>query len=82
MAGRYFHLQSFNLTSRRFFDILFSESEGTQMSKNKNKNTNSTYEVVRKIRGDWGEVNPVTRIIPNKKKNQKIKHKGKEYDYE
>ena len=48
----------------------------------KNKNTNTTYEVVRKMRGDWGVVNPVTRIIPNKKKNPKIKHKGKEYDYD
>ena len=37
--------------------------------KNKNQNTNSTYEVVRKMRGDWGNVNPVTKIIPNKKKN-------------
>lgn len=42
----------------------------------------STYEVERKVRRDWGEVNPVTKIIPNKKKNQKIKHKRKEYDYE
>lgn len=46
------------------------------------KNTNSTYEVVRKIRGDWGAVNPVTKVIPNKKKNPKTKHKGKEYDYD
>ena len=46
------------------------------------KNTNSTYEVVRKIRKDWGAVNPVTKIIPNKKKNPKIKHKGKGYDYD
>lgn len=52
------------------------------MSKNKKKNLNSnpTYEVVRKIRGDWGNINPVTKIIPNKKKNPKIKHKGKQYD--
>ena len=52
------------------------------MSKNKKKNLNSnpTYEVVRKIRGDWGDINPVTKIIPNKKKNPKIKHKGREYD--
>ncbi len=52
------------------------------MSKNKKKNLNSnpTYEVVRKIRGDWGDINPVTKIIPNKKKNPKIKHKGKQYD--
>ena len=52
------------------------------MSKNKKKNLNSnpTYEVVRKIRGDWGNINPVTKIIPNKKKNPKIKHKGKQYE--
>ena len=52
------------------------------MSKNKKKNLNSnpTYEVVRKIRGDWNGVNPVTKIIPNKKKNPKIKHKGRQYD--
>ena len=48
----------------------------------KQKETNITYEVVRKMRGDWGVINPVTKVIPNKKKNQKIKHKGKEYDYE
>jgi len=52
------------------------------MSKNKKKNLNSnpTYEVVRKIRGDWGDISPVTKIIPNKKKNPKIKHKGRQYD--
>lgn len=33
------------------------------------KTNNSTYETTRKIRGDWGSVNPVTKIIPNKKKN-------------
>ena len=49
-------------------------------SKKKNLNSNSTYEVVRKIRGDWGNVNPVTKIIPNKKKNPKIKHKGRQYE--
>ena len=47
----------------------------------KKNNTNTTYEVVRKIRGDWGAVNPVTKVIPNKKKNSKTKHKGQEYDY-
>ena len=52
------------------------------MSKKKKKNlkSNPTYEVVRKIRGDWGNINPVTKIIPNKKKSPKIKHKGKQYD--
>lgn len=46
------------------------------------KNTISSYEVNRKIRKDWNGVNPVTRVIPNKKKNPKTKHKGKEFDYE
>ena len=52
------------------------------MNKNKKKNLNSnpTYEVVRKIRGNWGDINPVTKIIPNKKKNPKIKHKGRQYE--
>jgi hypothetical protein len=52
------------------------------MSKNKKKSlsSNPTYEVVRKIRGDWGDINPVTKIIPNKKKNPKIKHKGRQYE--
>jgi hypothetical protein len=54
----------------------------TLMSKKKNSisNSNPTYEVVKKIRGDWGDISPVTKIIPNKKKNSKIKHKGKQYD--
>lgn len=52
------------------------------MSKNKKKNLNSnpTYEVVKKMRGDWNGVKPYTRIIENKKKNPKIKHKGKQYE--
>lgn len=35
----------------------------------KNKNTNTTYEVVRKMRGSWSNISPVTKVIPNKKKN-------------
>ena len=52
------------------------------MSKKKNNisNSNPVYEAIKKIRGDWGDINPVTKIIPNKKKNSKIKHKGKQYD--
>ena len=46
----------------------------------KKMETNPTYEVVRKIRGDWGAINPVTRIIPNKKKNRKEKHKGRMFE--
>lgn len=37
---------------------------------------------IRKQRGDWGAISPVTKVIPNKKKNLKIKHKGKECDYD
>ena len=40
------------------------------------KETSSTYETLKKIRNDWGNVNPVTKVIPNKKKNPKIKHKS------
>lgn len=40
----------------------------------------STYEVVRKMRRDWGEINPVSRRIENKKKNHKEKHKRKEFE--
>ena len=35
---------------------------------------------IRKQRGDWGAISPVTKVIPNKKKNPKVKHKGKEFD--
>jgi hypothetical protein len=50
------------------------------MKNMKKKVENTSYEVNRKIRRDWGEISPVTRIIPNKKKNQKVKHKGRQYD--
>lgn len=47
------------------------------MAKKKNKNKpRSNYEVYRSIRRDWGEINPVTRIIPDKR-NKKPKHKGR-----
>lgn len=48
----------------------------------KKKDVPSCYDAIRKIRGDWGDISPVTKIIPNKKKNQKPKHKGKMYDHE
>lgn len=47
------------------------------MEKNK-KNKVPNY--IRKQRGDWGAISPVTKVIPNKKKNLKIKHKGREYN--
>ena len=51
------------------------------MSKKK-KNGTSTYDVVSKMRRDWGEIKPITRVIPDKKKRPKIKHKGREYDFD
>lgn len=44
------------------------------------KSKKSNYEIIRKIRSDWGAISPVTKVIPNKKKNQKVKHKGKIYE--
>ena len=46
----------------------------------KKKVENISYEVNHKIRRDWGDISPVSKIIPNKKKNQKVKHKGRQYD--
>ena len=47
--------------------------------KKKSIPTVSTYEVVRKMRRDWGEINPVTRVEINKK-FKKPKHIKKEWD--
>ena len=49
------------------------------MKKN-NEVANSSYEANRKIRKDWGNIKPITRVIPNKKKNQRAKHKGRVED--
>ena len=45
------------------------------MKKN-NETSNSSYEANRKIRKDWGNIKPITRVIPNKKKNPRMKYKG------
>lgn len=35
----------------------------------------SSYELMRKVRGSWNGVNPVTRVIPDKTKYcRKVKH--------
>jgi hypothetical protein len=39
------------------------------MSKRKTNPTISIYNTIKKMRGDWGQINPITKIIPNKKKN-------------
>ncbi len=45
------------------------------MSKKKSKTQpRSQYEVYRSIRKDWGDVNPITRVIPDKR-NKRPKHK-------
>jgi hypothetical protein len=44
------------------------------MSKKKSIKPRTNYEVYRSIRKDWGALNPVTRVIPNKR-NKKPKHK-------
>ena len=50
------------------------------MAKSKNK-VKTTAEIYQSIRRDWGNVNPVTKIIPNKKKSKRHpKHKGKFYE--
>lgn len=50
------------------------------MAKNK-KQPLTTMEAIRKVRGTWGNVKPVTRVMPNGKGFKRHpKHKGKE-DY-
>lgn len=39
----------------------------------------TNYEVYRSVRKDWGVLNPVTKIIPDKR-NKKPKHKNRAYD--
>ena len=37
---------------------------------------------IRKQRNDWGNISPVTKVIPNKKKGQKVKHKKQIQEYD
>ena len=48
--------------------------------KKKRTDVPDCYDAIRKIRGDWGAINPVTKIIPNKKKNPRTKHKSREFE--
>lgn len=43
------------------------------------KTKKSTYDIYRSMRRDWGAVNPVTKVIPDKRR-KKPKHKAKSYD--
>ena len=44
------------------------------MSKKKKTKVRDSYEVNRSIRRDWGVINPVTKVIPDKR-DKKPKHK-------
>lgn len=47
--------------------------------KKEGERENLTFKAARRIRNDWNGVNPVTRIVPNKKKYQrKKKHKNED----
>lgn len=48
------------------------------MSKHNNK-VKSNVEIIRSIRGDWGAISPVTKIIPDKRRKPP-KHKGRAYE--
>lgn len=51
------------------------------MSKKKSKTKpRSNYEIYRTMRKDWGVINPMTKVIPDKR-NKKPKHKER-YDEE
>lgn len=64
-----------------FISKLFNKKEGKiAMKKQKiNPATISTYETIKKIRNDWGNLNPITRRIENKKKDYEYPDS---YDYE
>ena len=47
----------------------------------KKKKVDDQVELNRQIRKDWNGINPVTRVIPDKRR-KKPKHKGKIYDDE
>ena len=38
--------------------------------------TKNQIEIIRSIRGDWGAISPVTKVIPDKRRKPP-KHKGK-----
>lgn len=50
---------------------------------NSKNSTDSAYNAYKTIRNTWGNINPVTKIIQNKKKKSKAKDKKqRRYDYE
>lgn len=51
------------------------------MSKKKSNKIPTSLELMNSIRGSWNGVNPVTRIVENKKR-KKPKHKKKQFEEE
>jgi len=48
------------------------------MSKRKSA-VKSNLEIIRSIRGDWGAISPVTKVIPDKRRKPP-KHKSRAYE--
>lgn len=46
----------------------------------KNQELNPNYDAWKKIRGDWGNISPITKIIRNKKKDTKVKYPKREME--
>lgn len=54
---------------------------GAEMANKSKKTAKTVVEIYQSIRRDWGEVNPVTKIIPNKKRvKRRPKHKKDFYE--
>ena len=47
--------------------------------KRKQNKVKTQVEILQGMRRDWGNVNPVTRVIPDKRRKAP-KHKGRQYD--
>jgi hypothetical protein len=53
----------------------FYEKESVKMKKETLRSNKSMLEIYKSIRGDWGELNPVTRIASSKKVYNRHKQK-------
>lgn len=45
----------------------------------KKQKIKTTAEILKGMRRDWGSINPVTKVIPDKR-HKAPKHKGRQYD--
>ena len=59
------------------YNKIIKRGRKTMAKKKIKQSTASTYRAVKKLRNDWGDISPITRVIPNKKKPKRHpKHKG------